>query len=321
MISSLQKIIEAEIKKQSFGTQPASLYEPIRYIMALGGKRLRPLLVLLSYSLYRKNVKAIVPYAAAVEVFHNFTLLHDDIMDNAPLRRGRPTVHEKWNVNTAILSGDVMLVKVYEMFSRLPSGQLAEILPLFNRCAMEVCEGQQWDMEFESMRTVTEAQYIHMIRQKTAVLLGFCLELGALLAGAPRRERKALKEFGINLGIGFQLKDDLLDVYADARKFGKQVGGDIIANKKTYLLITALQKARGADKKELLRWLGKDRFNKKEKVKAVAALYSKLGVPIATEKKINTFFNKAYNSLRTIRHSKEKDLLIAFTQALVSRQH
>jgi geranylgeranyl diphosphate synthase, type II len=212
MIAELVKEVEAEIKNQPFGTQPKSLYEPLRYIMTLGGKRLRPLLVMLAYSLFKKDVKSIVKYAAAVEAFHNFTLLHDDIMDNAPLRRGKPTVHEKWNTNTAILSGDVMLIKVYEMFRGLDSNQLKEVLGIFNQCAAEVCEGQQWDMEFETKQKVTETQYIEMIRLKTAVLLGFSLELGALLAGADEEQRAALKDFGNNIGIGFQLKDDLLDV-------------------------------------------------------------------------------------------------------------
>ncbi|HEY3430183.1 MAG TPA: polyprenyl synthetase family protein, partial [Cyclobacteriaceae bacterium] len=217
------QLIEQEIKKNKFGKQPASLYEPIRYLMGLGGKRMRPLLTLLAYSLYKDDVKEAIPYAVAVEAFHNFTLMHDDIMDNAPLRRGNKTVHEKWNVNTAILSGDVMLVKVYEMFADLESDKLKKVLKAFNACAAEVCEGQQWDMEFETTSRVKESQYVEMIRQKTAVLLGFSLELGAILGDAPAEDQEALKNFGINIGIGFQLKDDLLDAYADPKKFGKQV--------------------------------------------------------------------------------------------------
>jgi geranylgeranyl diphosphate synthase, type II len=321
MISVFQKAIEAAISKQPFGTQPASLYEPIRYIMSLGGKRLRPLLVLLAYSLYRNNASSLIRYAVAVEAFHNFTLLHDDIMDNAPLRRGKSTVHEKWNVNTAILSGDVMLVKVYEMFSGLEERKLKEVLKLFNSCAIDVCEGQQWDMEFETMPTVSEGQYLRMIRQKTAVLLGFSLELGAVLAGAPKQDRKALRDFGINIGIGFQLKDDLLDVYADAKKFGKQVGGDIIANKKTYLLIKALENAKGADRKELIHWLTAKKFNAKKKVKAVTSLYSRLGVVEMTERKIETYFTKAFRNLEKIKDTPSKKELIRFTEELIHRQH
>jgi len=260
MVEKYLSLIEAEIKKQKFGTHPTSLYEPIRYIMSLGGKRLRPLLTALSYSLYKNDVEKIIPYAVAVEAFHNFTLLHDDIMDRAPLRRGKATVHEKWNVNTAILSGDVMLVKVYEMFLSLEKKKLKEVLRIFNECAAEVCEGQQWDMEFENEKKVAETKYLEMIRLKTAVLLGFSLELGALLADASDRDRNALRDFGVNIGIGFQLKDDLLDVYADKHKFGKQVGGDIIANKKTFLLIKALEKARGEQKLEFKKWLKAKKF-------------------------------------------------------------
>lgn len=320
MIKKYLKLIEAEIKKQKFGSEPTSLYEPIRYIMGLGGKRLRPVLALLSYSLYKRDAQNMVSYATAVEAFHNFTLLHDDIMDKAPLRRGKPTVHEKWNVNTAILSGDVMLVRVYDLFLSLEEKKLKAVLKLFNTCAAEVCEGQQWDMEFEAKSKVAEGQYIEMIRLKTAVLLGFSLELGALLANAPEGERKALKEFGINIGIGFQLKDDLLDVYADKKKFGKQVGGDIVANKKTFLLIKAKEKATGKDKVELEKWLSTKKFNSKQKVKAVTRLYDKLGIPQLTERKIKLYFKKGFAKLEKIKNSQAKKRLIEFTQDLINRQ-
>ncbi|MBS1554766.1 MAG: polyprenyl synthetase family protein [Bacteroidetes bacterium] len=318
MIDYWKKQIEAEIKKQAFGRQPKSLYEPIRYIMALGGKRLRPLLTVLSYSLYKKNTDGIIKYATAVEAFHNFTLLHDDIMDKAPLRRGKPTVHEKWNVNTAILSGDVMLVKVYDMFLDLEEAKLKEVLRIFNQCAAEVCEGQQWDMEFESKSKVTEAQYIEMIRLKTAVLLGFALELGALLAGASAEDRRSLREFGTNIGIGFQLKDDLLDVYADQKKFGKQVGGDIIANKKTFLLIKAIEKSRGKDKAELLRWLAAKKFDKRKKVKAITEIYDRNNIAQLTEQRINDYFDKGFRSLETL--STDQSILLHFAQELIKRQ-
>jgi len=319
-IPSMLLQIEKEIKSQKFGTQPKSLYEPIRYIMALGGKRLRPLLALLSYSLYKSDPQNIVRYASAVEGFHNFTLLHDDIMDNAPLRRGKPTVHKKWNTNTAILSGDVMLVKVYDLFLGLNGETLKETLRIFNKCAAEVCEGQQWDMEFETRDKVTEAQYIEMIRLKTAVLLGFSLEMGALLANASGEDRNSLREFGTYIGIGFQLKDDLLDVYADKKKFGKQVGGDIIANKKTFLLIKAKEKARGKDKAELNQWLTAKKFNKQKKVKAITALYDKLGIPQLTERKIQFYFDKGFEKLEIIPDSEAKTKLIAFTRDLIDRQ-
>ncbi|GHM99942.1 isoprenyl synthetase [Cytophagales bacterium WSM2-2] len=320
MVEDYRKLIEAEIKKQKFGTQPKSLYEPIRYIMALGGKRLRPMLTLLSYALYKNDVASITGYAAAVEAFHNFTLMHDDIMDKAPLRRGKKTVHEKWNVNTAILSGDVMLVKVYEMFSDLDDKKLRNVLRIFNSCAAEVCEGQQWDMEFEMKAKVSEAQYIEMIRLKTAVLLGFSLELGALLADAPELEQKSLRDFGVNIGIGFQLKDDLLDVYADKKKFGKQVGGDIVANKKTFLLIKALEKARGNQKKELEKWLTAKKFNKSAKIKAVTSIYDELKIPQFTEQKMNLYFDKGFSSLSMIPENKKVNPLIGFTKALIDRE-
>jgi geranylgeranyl diphosphate synthase, type II len=320
MIEHHLKLIEAEIKKQKFGSEPKSLYEPIRYIMGLGGKRLRPLLTLLSYSLYKNDTEKIVSYATAVEAFHNFSLLHDDIMDKAPLRRGKATVHEKWNINTAILSGDVMLVRVYDLFLTLDEKKLKAVLKIFNTCAAEVCEGQQWDMEFETKSKVTEAQYIDMIRLKTAVLLGFSLELGALLANSTEGERDALKKFGVNIGIGFQLKDDLLDVYADKTKFGKQVGGDILANKKTFLLIKALEKAKGAKKKELINWLSLKKFNKQQKVKAVTEIYDSLGIPELTEKKIEDYFSKGFSFLDKIKSSESKDLLVAFTKDLIKRQ-
>jgi geranylgeranyl diphosphate synthase type II len=320
-LQTYSQYIEREVARQKFGKQPASLYEPIRYLMSLGGKRMRPLLTLLSYALYKDDVKTIVPYAVAVEAFHNFTLMHDDIMDNAPLRRGNVTVHEKWNVNTAILSGDVMLVKVYDMLLSLEADKLKIILKAFNQCAAEVCEGQQWDMEFEKRIKVSEAEYINMIRLKTAVLLGFSLELGAILADAPEPDRKALRDFGINIGIGFQLKDDLLDAYADPKKFGKQVGGDIIANKKTYLLIKALEKAKGKQKTELDHWLTATRFNARKKIAAVKSLYDAYEIPALTEKKVNHFFSKGFKSLDALSANPyTQALLKEFTENLISRQ-
>jgi geranylgeranyl diphosphate synthase type II len=313
--------LEAEIRKQQYGKNPASLYEPIRYLMALGGKRLRPMLTMLAYSLYKDDAKAIVPFAVAVEAFHNFTLMHDDIMDKAPLRRGKATVHKKWNVNTAILSGDVMLVKVYDMLLDLEAGKLKKVLTLFNKCASEVCEGQQWDMEFETTNGITESQYINMIRLKTAVLLGFSLEFGAVLAETSEEDQKALRDFGVNIGIGFQLKDDLLDAYADPKKFGKQVGGDIIANKKTYLLIKALEKAEGKNKRELKSWLETTRFKKTEKIESVKSIYDTLKIPALTEKKINFFFDKGFKSLEKVSATSSKiSILRSFTETLIERQ-
>jgi geranylgeranyl diphosphate synthase type II len=320
MIKKYQEYIEREIQKHKYGKEPFSLYEPIRYLMNIGGKRMRPMLTLLSYSLFKQDVKTIVPYAVAVEAFHNFTLMHDDIMDNAPLRRGNATVHEKWNVNTAILSGDVMQVKVYDMLLGLPAEKFKAVVTSFNKCATEVCEGQQWDMEFETKEAVTEAQYINMIRQKTAVLLGFSLEMGAILADASTDDRKALREFGTNIGIGFQLKDDLLDAYADPKKFGKQVGGDIIANKKTFLLIKALEKATGKQKKELTFWLSEKKFRKQDKVNAVKEIYDLLKIPSLTERKINQYFTKGFNQLEKLSSPNGKEILRDFAENLIKRQ-
>ena len=321
MIEKYSKLLEKEIEKQKYGKQPVSLYEPIRYLMALGGKRLRPMLTLLAYSLNKKNVKDIMPYAVAVEAFHNFTLMHDDIMDKAPLRRGHPTVHQKWNVNTAILSGDVMLVKVYDMFLSIHPNILAKVIRRFNKCASEVCEGQQWDMEFETQQTVSEEQYLNMIRLKTAVLVGFSLELGALLAGASEKDCKSLREFGINIGIGFQLKDDLLDAYGDSKKFGKQVGGDIIANKKTFLLIKSLELAKENQQQELQDWISREKFNKSEKVNAVKNIYDDLAIPSLAEKKVNSYFKKGFSRLKGLNCSaKAKTELIKFTELLIGRE-
>lgn len=320
-IARYQSLLESEIKRHKFGSQPPSLYEPIRYLMGLGGKRMRPLLVLLAYALFKKDVKSVVKYAVAVEAFHNFTLVHDDIMDNAPLRRGKETVHKKWDVNTAILSGDVMLVNVYAMFLSLPPRTLPAVLKAFNTCAIEVCEGQQWDMEFEKMPGVTNMQYIRMIRQKTAVLLGFSMELGGLLANAKPTDCKALREFGINIGIGFQLMDDYLDAYADPKKFGKQVGGDIIANKKTYLLLTAFEKANAAQRKELEFWLEAKKPEAEKKIVALKALYDQLDVPKLTQQKIKHFFARGFRNLEKVSGNKSnKAILKNFTQELIERQ-
>ena len=315
-----QLSIEKFIIENEWGQTPASLYEPIRYIMSLGGKRLRPMLTMMSYSLFKSDVERIIPYAAAVEVFHNFTLMHDDIMDNAPMRRGQKTVHEKWNTSTAILSGDAMLVKVYELFSSLEAKQLKELLPLFNTCATEVCEGQQWDMEFEEKKNVTTAQYLEMIRLKTAVLLGFSLELGGLLAGIKPKAKLALRNLGVNIGIGFQLNDDLLDVYGDKSKTGKQIGGDIISNKKTFLLIQALERAKGKDKAELQKWLNAKTFDNVKKVKAVTAIYDTLKIQSLVEAEINNYFTKGLSGLSVLPSSENRDAMGTFILALMKRQ-
>jgi len=320
MVEHYLALIEKEISKQKFGNEPDSLYEPIRYIMNIGGKRLRPLLTLLSYSLYKEDAEKIVSYAVGVEAFHNFTLMHDDIMDNATLRRGKATVHEKWNTNTAILSGDVMLVSVYDLFLGLEDSMLKQVLKTFNRCAAQVCEGQQWDMEFETREDVTQDEYIEMTRRKTAVLLGFSLELGAILAGAPQEDQRLLRNFGINAGIGFQLKDDWLDVFADKDKLGKQIGGDIVANKKTFLLLKALELAEGNQKIKLKNCIKEKNMNPLEKISSVTEIYNELSVPEIVRREIDHYFNEGLNQLDLISKKEKTNSLRKFTESLINRQ-
>jgi geranylgeranyl diphosphate synthase type II len=290
--------------------------------MQLGGKRMRPILVLLGYQLFDDNWQKAIPAAVSVEVFHNFTLMHDDIMDKAPLRRNKPTVHTKWNENIAILSGDVMLVKAYEMLMQgVEDRYLRKALQKFSRCATWVCEGQQWDMNFEQNQDVSENEYIEMIRLKTAVLLGFSLELGAMLAGADDTLQEQLRLFGENIGIGFQLKDDLLDVYGNPDKFGKQIGGDIIANKKTFLLIEALQTAENELKQELDHWLSLSEFEPQEKIRAVTKIYDNLNIKTKTEEKMNSFFAEAFGLLKEMKIAPERKLFLEeFTKWLIERE-
>lgn len=314
--------LETFLKSQRFGESPKELYEPLEYILSLGGKRIRPLLSLMAYGMYKNDPESILKQASAIEVFHNFTLMHDDIMDQAPLRRGKDTVHEKWNANTAILSGDVMLVRAYDLLLETPPSLLHKIIQLFNKTAAEVCEGQQFDMNFESISNVKVAEYINMIRLKTAVLLGCALKMGALLGGANESEAIKLYDFGVNIGIGFQLKDDLLDVYADQTKFGKQVGGDIISNKKTFLLIKALELASGKDAKELAYWLSLEEFDKEEKVKAVKGIYHQLGIKSIAEDEMNRYFQAGFDLFDSIKcnHSSYFEELKQITEDLIHRE-
>lgn len=294
------KLVNKEISALDLGKEPAALYDPIYYIMGIGGKRMRPILTVLAHQLFSDETEKAIKPATAVELFHNYTLVHDDIMDNAPLRRGNATVHEKWSVNVGILAGDVMQIKSTEMMMQVDDAILRRTLDLFNKTATEICEGQQYDMEFETRDKVSIEEYIEMIRQKTAVLLGFALELGGLIAGTTDENLLALREFGVNMGIGFQLMDDLLDVYGDMSKFGKTVGGDIVANKKTYLLITALQKAKGADAKKLNELLESKTIDSTTKVKEVTELYNKLEIKSFTELKMNEYFDLAFKNLTKI---------------------
>lgn len=313
--------LQNELQLTHYGQDPPELYDPIRYIMSLGGKRMRPLLTLMATYLFTDDWQKAVRPALAVEVFHNFTLMHDDIMDQAPLRRGQPTVHEKWNHNIAILSGDVMLVNAYDLLLNVEADKLKPVMARFSRTAAEVCEGQQLDMNFETRWDVTEAEYIEMIRLKTSVLLGYALELGGLISGADNDTTRHLYEGGMNIGIGFQLKDDLLDVYGDPAKFGKQVGGDILANKKTFLLIEALEQAKGLLRDELTGWLTKTEFDKDEKVRAVTAIYDQLGIRQVTETRINDYFTRGFaNFDLVVAEPARKTVLIQFAKQLVERE-
>ncbi|WP_114777658.1 polyprenyl synthetase family protein [Botryobacter ruber] len=297
-IAVLSDKLNQTLSTLRYGENPAELYEPIRYIMSLGGKRIRPLLVLLAAKMYDEDVENALLPAAAVEVFHNFTLMHDDIMDKAPLRRGQQTVHEKWNANTAILSGDVMLVRAYQLLFGIAPDKLATVLQKFSETAAQVCEGQQIDMNFEQREQVSIDEYIQMITLKTAVLLGFSLELGAILQGAPEEDAEHLKAFGNNIGIAFQLRDDLLDVYGDKAKFGKQVGGDILSDKKTFLMLTALEQANPQQLDVLTCW--RHQTNAAialEKVEAVTAVYNALDLRQQTEEQIDLYFQKALQHL------------------------
>lgn len=281
---------------------------------------MRPVLTLLGSYLFTDHWQAFTKQAIAVEVFHNFTLMHDDIMDQAPLRRGSPTVHTKWNNNVAILSGDVMLVNAYQLLLDLEPEQLKPVLLSFSHCAAQVCEGQQIDMNFEAKPQVSVDDYLEMIRLKTAVLLGFSLEMGGIMAGASQKNTQLLRQMGESIGIGFQLKDDLLDVFGEQEKVGKQVGGDIIANKKTFLLIKALQLAEGKDLENLHYWLGKENFDPEEKVKAITDIYKQLNIQQVTEAKMNEYFSIGLHCLESLEADpKKKELLKNFINKIISR--
>jgi geranylgeranyl diphosphate synthase, type II len=320
-VKTFSEALTKEIEAQTYGENPVELYEPIRYIMALGGKRMRPLMTLMATSLFTDDWETALKPALAVEVFHNFTLMHDDIMDNAPLRRGKATVHEKWNPNIAILSGDVMLVQAYELLMNVEDGKFKKAMKRFNRTAAEVCEGQQLDMNFESREKVTEAEYLEMIKLKTSVLLGFALELGGIVAGVSDKSCNLLYDMGLNIGLGFQLKDDLLDVYGDPEKFGKQVGGDIISNKKTFMLIEALERATGDTKIDLDKWIAAKYFDNAEKVKAVTLIYDQLGIRQLAEERITSYFDKGVDCLNLLKVEDErKTELKSLVAMLIDRE-
>ena len=312
--------INAFIDQLPYERKPYSLYEPIQYVLSLGGKRIRPALMLLSYQLYKDQPEDILMPAVALETYHNYTLLHDDLMDNADLRRGHATVHKRWDANTAILSGDSMLVLAYERMAQVPADKLASVLQLFTTTALEIGEGQQYDMEFEHRNDVTEDEYIEMIRLKTSVLLACAMKMGAILAGASDADAENLYKYGEQIGLAFQLQDDLLDVYGDSAVFGKAIGGDITSNKKTYMLINAFLRADDRQREELHRWIDATDFDRQEKVKAVTELYNQIGIRQLCEEKINYYFEQAKQYLAYIDVPAErKQPLIDFTNEMMHR--
>lgn len=312
------------------GRQPYGLYTPVSYVLSLGGKRIRPMLMLLAYGLWRDDVESILPQACGLEVYHNYTLLHDDLMDRADMRRGHPTVHRRWDANTAILSGDSMLVMAYELMLAQPVSEAnhatADVLQLFTRTALEIGEGQQYDMDFERRDDVSEEEYIEMIRLKTSVLLACALKMGGLLAGASQADCAALYAFGEKIGLAFQLQDDYLDVYGDPAVFGKNIGGDILSNKKTYMLINALNRARGDVAAELRQWIATDCAGDAtmaaRKIAAVTAIYDRLGIDRLATDKISSYFDESSHYLAAIDvPADRKAALETFTHGMMHRRY
>lgn len=316
------KMVNEFLDHLSYDRKPESLYEPIKYVLSMGGKRIRPTLMLLAYNLYKENPEDILMNACALETYHNYTLLHDDLMDNADMRRGHLTVHKKWNDNTAILSGDSMLVLAFQRMMQCDTKHLKDILDLFTVTALEIGEGQQYDMEFETRNDVKEEEYIEMIRLKTSVLLACALKIGAILADASAEDADNLYKFGEQIGLAFQLQDDYLDVYGDSKVFGKEIGGDITSNKKTYMLINAFNKANDAQRKELTRWVSARDFDRNEKVNAVTHLYNEIGIDQLAQDKIAYYFAQSKKYLDAVNVPEEKkEKLRKYAQKMMKRQY
>lgn len=316
------KMVNEFLDHLSYDRKPESLYEPIKYVLSMGGKRIRPTLMLLAYNLYKENPEDILMNACALETYHNYTLLHDDLMDNADMRRGHLTVHKKWNDNTAILSGDSMLVLAFQRMMQCDTKHLKDILDLFTVTALEIGEGQQYDMEFETRNDVKEEEYIEMIRLKTSVLLACALKIGAILADASAEDADNLYKFGEQIGLAFQLQDDYLDVYGDSKVFGKEIGGDITSNKKTYMLINAFNKANAAQRKELTRWVSARDFDRNEKVDAVTRLYNEIGIDQLAQDKIAYYFGQSKKFLDAVNVPEEKkEELRKYAQKMMKRQY
>lgn len=320
--NEILKMVNEFLDHLSYDRKPESLYEPIKYVLSMGGKRIRPTLMLLAYNLYKENPEDILMNACALETYHNYTLLHDDLMDNADMRRGHLTVHKKWNNNTAILSGDSMLVLAFQRMMQCDTKHLKDILDLFTVTALEIGEGQQYDMEFETRNDVKEDEYIEMIRLKTSVLLACALKIGAILADASTEDADNLYKFGEQIGLAFQLQDDYLDVYGDSKVFGKEIGGDITSNKKTYMLINAFNKANDAQRKELTRWVSARDFDRNEKVDAVTRLYNEIGIDQLAQDKIAYYFAQSKKFLDAVNVSEEKkEELRKYAQKMMKRQY
>ena len=319
--TEIQEKVNAYIASLPYERKPKSLYAPIEYVLAAGGKRIRPSFVLMAYNLFHDDVDRILPVATALETYHNYTLLHDDLMDKADMRRGRPTVHKKWDDNTAILSGDTMLVLAYEHLAKCDTKYLKPALDLFTETALEVSEGQQFDMEFETRNDVAEEEYIEMIRLKTSVLLACALKMGAVVAGASDADANALYAFGEKVGLAFQLQDDLLDVYGDPKVFGKAIGGDITSNKKTFMLINAFNRADAETRAELERWTTATEFDPAEKIAAVTEIYNRLGIDKLAEQRIKEYFEQSRQHLDELSVSDDrKAVLREYTERMMNRK-
>ena len=316
----LQKVNDC-LASLPYDRQPASLYEPIKYVLSLGGKRIRPVLTLLSYNMWSDNPESVLTPAIGLETYHNFTLLHDDLMDNADMRRGHETVHRRWDANKAILSGDTMLLLAFQRVAQVPADKLKEVFNLFTVTTLEIDEGQELDVTFENRNDVTEDEYIEMIRLKTSVLLACALKMGAILGDAPQKDAELMYQLGEQVGLAFQLQDDLLDVYGDPKVFGKMIGGDITSNKKTYMLINAFNRANAEQRSELQRWIDAKDFNRQEKVDAVTRLYDEIGIRQLCEQKINHYFEQASQTLAKVDVPEErKQHLRNYMNELLHRQ-
>lgn len=320
-VSHYQEVISAHFSGLNIDKQPTNLYEPIRYILSLGGKRMRPVLTLMAAEIFNVDCQKALDAATAVEVFHNFSLIHDDIMDDAPLRRGNETVHEKWNINTGILSGDAMLILAYQYFESYEPKIFRALAQLFSKTALEVCEGQQYDVDFETRDDVTVLEYLKMIEYKTAVLVGAAMKMGAIVAQTSQENADLIYDFGLNLGIAFQLQDDYLDAFGDPKTFGKQVGGDIIENKKTFLYLKAIEFATTQEKEQLLHLFSIQPSDNTDKINSVKEIFTTSGASLATQEAIKDYTFQAFKTLERMNiETDKKTLLRAFGENLMSRK-